>query len=50
VTYIPKATSYLESTFRYKNFEWAFSTHTDLEGHPVGKVGAEPHFHIQNES
>lgn len=42
------ATSYLESTFRYKNFEWAFSVgHTDLEGHPAAKVGAEPHFHIQ---
>lgn len=42
------ATSYLESTFRYKNFEWAFSVgYTDLEGHPAAKVGAEPHFHIQ---
>jgi hypothetical protein len=42
------ATSYLESTFRYKNIEWAFSVgNTDLEGHTAAKVGAEPHFHIQ---
>ena len=42
------ATSYLESTFRYKNIEWAFSVgNTDLEGHPAAKVGANPHFHIQ---
>lgn len=42
------ASSYLESTFRYKNTEWAFSVgHTDLEGHAAAKGGAEPHFHIQ---
>lgn len=42
------STSYLESTFRYKNIEWSFSVgNTDLEGHAGAKVGAEPHFHIQ---
>lgn len=41
-------TSFLESTFRYKNIEWAFSVgNTDLEGHESAKVGAEPHYHIQ---
>ena len=40
--------SYLESTYKYKNIEWAFSVgHTDKEGHVKGKVGASPHFHIQ---
>ncbi len=42
------STSYLESTFRYKNIEWAFSVgNTDLDGHQNAKVGAQPHFHIQ---
>jgi hypothetical protein len=42
------STSFLESTFRYKNLEWSFSVgNTDLEGHAGAKVGAEPHFHIQ---
>mgnify|MGYP003604911664 CR=1 FL=1 len=41
-------TSYLESTFKYKNIEWAFSIgKTDLEGHQSARVGAEPHYHIQ---
>ena len=41
-------TSYLEETIKYKNIEWAFSVgHTDLEGHDGGKVGSQPHFHIQ---
>mgnify|MGYP000989022995 CR=1 FL=1 len=40
--------SYLETTYKYKNIEWAFSIgHTDKEGHINGKIGAEPHFHIQ---
>lgn len=42
------STSFLETTYRYKNIEWAFSIgHTDKEGHPNGRVGAEPHFHLQ---
>jgi hypothetical protein len=42
------STSYLETTYKYKNIEWAFSVgNTDLEGHPSSKVGAEPHYHIQ---
>lgn len=42
------STSYLETTYRYKNFEWAFSIgHTDKEGHPNSQVGSAPHYHIQ---
>jgi len=42
------STSYLETTYKYKNIEWAFSVgHTDKEGHPNAKVGANPHYHIQ---
>jgi hypothetical protein len=41
-------TSYLETTFKYKNIEWAFSIgHTDKEGHPNAQVGSSPHYHIQ---
>jgi len=41
-------TSFIETTFKYKNIEWAFSIgHTDVEGHQNGKVGDKPHFHIQ---
>lgn len=41
-------TSYLETTYRYKNIEWAFSIgHTDKEGHLNAKVGYFPHYHIQ---
>jgi hypothetical protein len=42
------STSYLETTYRYKNIEWAFSVgHTDIEGHIKSKVGSTPHYHIQ---
>jgi hypothetical protein len=42
------STSYLETTYKYKNIEWAFSVgHTDKEGHPNAQVGAVPHYHIQ---
>lgn len=41
-------TSYLETTYKFKNIEWAFSIgHTDKEGHSNAKVGSFPHFHIQ---
>jgi hypothetical protein len=41
-------TSFLETTYKYKNIEWAFSIgHTDKEGHPNAKVGSAPHYHIQ---
>lgn len=41
-------TSYLETTYKYKNIEWAFSIgHTDLEGHKDKTVGEIPHYHIQ---
>ena len=41
-------TSFLETTFRHKNIEWAFSIgYTDIEGHLNAKVGDKPHFHIQ---
>ncbi|HEX4886472.1 MAG TPA: hypothetical protein VFV37_00360, partial [Luteibaculaceae bacterium] len=34
------STSYLETTYKYKNIEWAFSIgHTDKEGHPNAQVG-----------
>lgn len=42
------STSYLETTYKYKNIEWAFSIgHTDKEGHPNAQVGSMPHYHIQ---
>jgi hypothetical protein len=42
------STSYLETTYKYKNIEWAFSIgHTDKEGHPNAQVGSIPHYHIQ---
>jgi hypothetical protein len=41
-------TSYIETTIKYKNIEWAFSIgHTDKDGHPNSKIGSEPHYHIQ---
>ena len=40
--------SYLETTYKYKNLEWAFSVgHTDKEGHANAKVGSSPHYHLQ---
>ena len=42
------STSYLETTYKYKNIEWAFSIgHTDKEGHLNAQVGSIPHYHIQ---
>jgi len=42
------STSYLETTYKYKNIEWAFSIgHTDKDGHPNAQVGSAPHYHIQ---
>ncbi len=42
------STSYLETTYKYKNIEWSFSIgNTDKEGHPNAKVGSIPHYHIQ---
>lgn len=42
------STSYIETTYKYKNIEWAFSIgHTDKEGHPNAQVGSIPHYHIQ---
>lgn len=41
-------TSYLETTYKYNNIEWAFSIgHTDKEGHDNAAVGSVPHYHIQ---
>lgn len=41
-------TSYLETTFIYKNIEWAFSIgNTDKEGHLNSSIGSTPHYHIQ---
>ena len=41
-------TSFLETTIKYKNIEWAFSIgYTDKEGHQNSHLGSEPHFHIQ---
>jgi hypothetical protein len=40
--------SYLETTYKYKNIEWAFSIgHTDKEGHQNSQIGITPHYHIQ---
>jgi hypothetical protein len=42
------STSYLETTYKIKNIEWAFSIgHTDKEGHPNAQGGPIPHYHIQ---
>lgn len=42
------ATSYLETTYKYRDIEWAFSIgHTDKEGHINSQVGSKPHYHIQ---
>jgi hypothetical protein len=41
-------TSYLETTVKYKNIEWAFSVgYTDKEGHLNTENGSIPHYHIQ---
>ncbi|MBA4851289.1 hypothetical protein [Emticicia sp. BO119] len=41
-------TSYLETTYKYKNIEWAFSIgYTDKDGHPNAQIGAFPHYHLQ---
>lgn len=41
-------TSYLETTYKYRNIEWAFSIgHTDIEGHKSSNFGKLPHYHIQ---
>lgn len=40
--------SYLETTYKYKNIEWAFSIgKSDLAGHNGSKHGSSPHYHIQ---
>jgi hypothetical protein len=40
--------AYIETTYKYKNIEWAFSVgNTDLEGHANSKTGKAPHYHIQ---
>lgn len=42
------STSYLETTYKYKDIEWAFSIgYTDIEGHQNSKNGSIPHYHIQ---
>lgn len=42
------STSFLETTIRYKNIEWAFSIgHTDKSGHEGTHLGATPHYHLQ---
>ena len=42
------STSYIETTYKYKNIEWAFSIgHTDKDGHINAQVGSKPHYHIQ---
>lgn len=39
--------SYLETTYKYKNLQWAFSIgNTDLEGHK-NSFNSEPHYHIE---
>jgi len=40
--------SYLETTIKYKNIEWAFSiAHSDKKGHPNSYIGHKPHYHLQ---
>jgi hypothetical protein len=40
--------SFLETTYKYKNIEWAFSIgKTDIEGHQNSNFGDKPHYHIQ---
>jgi hypothetical protein len=42
------STSYIETTYKYKNLEWAFSIgYTDKDGHINAQVGSKPHYHIQ---
>lgn len=42
------STSYLETTYIYKNIEWAFSIgKTDKVGHINSQIGSSPHYHIQ---
>ena len=42
------STSYLETTYKYKNLEWAISVgYTDKDGHINAQVGSRPHYHIQ---
>src|SRR5690606_8057584 len=41
-------TSYIETTYKYKNIQWAFSIgYSDLEGHQRSKFGSNPHYHIE---
>ena len=40
--------SYIETTIRYKNLEWAISIgHTDKAGHQGASMGERPHYHLQ---
>lgn len=40
--------SFLETTYKYKNIQWAFSIgDTDLEGHQNSHNGNFPHYHIE---
>ncbi len=40
--------SYLETTIKYRNIEWAFSIgHTDKVGHENSSIGNVPHYHLQ---
>lgn len=40
--------SYLETTYKYKNIQWAFSIgNTDLEGHKNSAIASAPHYHIE---
>jgi len=40
--------TYLETTIKYKNIEWAFSiSYTDKEGHSSSQMGNIPHYHLQ---
>lgn len=44
------STCILESTIKYKNFEWSFSLgKTDYEGHNSSNHSAYPHYHMQVE-
>jgi hypothetical protein len=39
---------FIETTIRYKNFEWSFScAYSDLEGHKDSINGNFPHYHFQ---
>jgi len=40
--------SFLETTYKYKNIQWAFSIgNSDLEGHEKSKNGEFPHYHVE---